>query len=425
MPLDTQYERVSSGKSLLQQRFIKDFHVEQEGGEYATGVLTGIIASVSNTTITFAATASAYDDDYKGLAVFITSGDRAGQYRIITGYVGSTRIATIDSSAPNWLYDIYNPTGVTTYALPVAGTDTYRIESPVRLDTAKKDYSFSSAATGTLVLQPRGGDLHIDGLCRMFADLEQVNTTSKTTMKPIGTGGSQSISVVTDRVVMCTNDGVVKSIPLSSFSASSSPRAFYDSDSFTSVSDFGVDFTNFDGQNLIALGFRKFTWTINLIQDMGSPTYNARNIVMYAYDENGTLINGFSSFHRHTELQDATTLPLTTSYGDGSNNQTPIVCGMNFDCSLNNLCIKIDQVFSGRYSASGYDGVSFKTHVTGAINNSSATFFHYQADGSVVSNKNGADATAAYPKIIYIRLLNSGGSSTAITGTRFDEVIAY
>lgn len=425
MPLETQYERVSGGNSLLQTRLIKDFHVEQEGQEYSAGVLTGVIASVSNTTLTLAGTASAYDDYYKGLAIFITSGDRKGQYRVITGYVGSTRVATIDSSAPNWVYDIYNPTGTTTYSLPVAGTDTYRIESPVRIDTAKKDYTFSSSATGTLVLQPRGGDLQMDGLCRMFADLEQVQTTSKTTMKPIGTGGSQSISAVTDRVVMCDNSGIVKSIPFSSFAAYISPYSLYDTSSFSSVSDFEVDFSSFASENLIALGFRKFIWTLNLIQDTGSPSYNTRNITMYAYDENGVLIDGFTSFHRHTEIQESTILPVTTSYGSGYSLQTPIVCGMNFDCMLNNLCIRVEQVFSGRYTSSGYEGVSFKTEVTGAIQNSSPTSFHYESSGRIVSSLGGTDSTVAYPKKLYIRLLDSGGSSNAISGVRFDEVIAY
>lgn len=50
-------------------------------------------------TITLDASASAVDDFYNGTLVLITSGTGVGQVRLITDYVGSTKVATI---GPNW-----------------------------------------------------------------------------------------------------------------------------------------------------------------------------------------------------------------------------------------------------------------------------------------------------------------------------------
>lgn len=49
--------------------------------------------------ITLDASASAVDDFYKGNIVAISSGTGAGQARLITGYTGSTKVATV---SPNW-----------------------------------------------------------------------------------------------------------------------------------------------------------------------------------------------------------------------------------------------------------------------------------------------------------------------------------
>lgn len=79
---------------------------------------TGIQSIRSNTaqagaagTITFDAGASATDNFYNGLIVYLTGATGAGQARVITAYVGATKIATI---APNWTT---NPDVTSTFAL--------------------------------------------------------------------------------------------------------------------------------------------------------------------------------------------------------------------------------------------------------------------------------------------------------------------
>lgn len=71
--------------------------------DYAVGpcqagaVQTGTAQAGGASTITLAAAASAVDDAYNGMRVAVTGGTGAGQERAITDYVGSTRVATVDS----------------------------------------------------------------------------------------------------------------------------------------------------------------------------------------------------------------------------------------------------------------------------------------------------------------------------------------
>lgn len=73
----------------------------------ATVALTAGAAS----TATLDAGASAVDNFYTGQLITLTSGTGAGQTRRIIGYVGSTKVATVDS---NW---VTNPTAGTTFRL--------------------------------------------------------------------------------------------------------------------------------------------------------------------------------------------------------------------------------------------------------------------------------------------------------------------
>lgn len=63
--------------------------------------LTGTVVSATSTTIVLPGTngqTSSFDDAYVGVDISITSGTNAGETRTITGYVGSTRTATVNRS---------------------------------------------------------------------------------------------------------------------------------------------------------------------------------------------------------------------------------------------------------------------------------------------------------------------------------------
>jgi hypothetical protein len=80
---------------------------------------SGTAQAGSSTTITLKSTSSSTNDVYNGMYVSITSGTGAGQIRIIEGYVGSTKVATVDvafSPAPNNT-SVYEMTTFTTQSV--------------------------------------------------------------------------------------------------------------------------------------------------------------------------------------------------------------------------------------------------------------------------------------------------------------------
>ena len=71
---------------------------------------TGTAQAGSGTTITLASTASATNDIYNGMTVYISSGTGDGQIKVITDYVGATKVATVSTwttnPASNSVYEV-------------------------------------------------------------------------------------------------------------------------------------------------------------------------------------------------------------------------------------------------------------------------------------------------------------------------------
>lgn len=90
-----------------------------------------------DTEITLDASASATDGAYNGMIVFTVSGTGLGQFRVVTGYVGSTKVATIE---PAW---ITNPSSDTVFEIigtpPGAGVE----------DAVTSALATADVATGT------------------------------------------------------------------------------------------------------------------------------------------------------------------------------------------------------------------------------------------------------------------------------------
>lgn len=85
-------------------------------GELFRAVVSGTAQAGSASTITLDPAAGSNDDYYKGGSVEIVSGTGGGQSRTITGYVGSTKVATV---SPDWAV---NPSGASSYVLRPAPT---------------------------------------------------------------------------------------------------------------------------------------------------------------------------------------------------------------------------------------------------------------------------------------------------------------
>jgi hypothetical protein len=91
--------------------------------------------------ITLDAGASATDNLYRGLKVTIVSGTGAGQCRLISGYTGSTKVATV---APNW---ITNPDSTSVFIVGAwAGADVelWELTAPNALVSGRVDASVGS-----------------------------------------------------------------------------------------------------------------------------------------------------------------------------------------------------------------------------------------------------------------------------------------
>ena len=72
---------------------------------------SGTAQAGASTTITLAADESAMDDAYNGKTIKITGGTGSGQIKTISDYVGSTKVATVDSSWSS------NPDNTSTYEI--------------------------------------------------------------------------------------------------------------------------------------------------------------------------------------------------------------------------------------------------------------------------------------------------------------------
>lgn len=129
----------------------------------ATGVaVTGTAQAGAASTITLAAGASATDNAYKGMVINTTGGTGSGQKRVITSYVGSTKVATV---TPAWTTQ---PDATTTYSIPAnhlyrpvdAGAETLTLWAYQKNSTsganAVRRRLMGGAASFSLAVAPRG-----------------------------------------------------------------------------------------------------------------------------------------------------------------------------------------------------------------------------------------------------------------------------
>jgi hypothetical protein len=122
------------------------------GGGSETVAHTDTAQAGAASTITLATGASATTDIYKGNQIRVQSGTGAGQTRVITGYVGSTKVATVDRA---WTT---NPDNTSVYSvlyiegpkldasLQVTGAALLTI-TPVQVNAANPRYSTRNLAT--------------------------------------------------------------------------------------------------------------------------------------------------------------------------------------------------------------------------------------------------------------------------------------
>lgn len=128
----------------------------------------------SNNTITLEAAASAIDSEYNTFRIYISSGTGSGQTKTITGYVGSTKVATVDS---NWTV---NPDASSIYEI-LDGEITSTIGDLGSVQTVKKLLVQATNfydATGYIINQNVSEtDARLDNPSALTFDLRVGNTS--------------------------------------------------------------------------------------------------------------------------------------------------------------------------------------------------------------------------------------------------------
>jgi len=107
--------------------------------------VTGTATAGAASTVTLAAGASAVDDAYKGMVIEIDGGTGSGQSAVMTGYVGSSKVATV---AAAWTTA---PDATSTYTIPANAL--YRPASTGLETLTIFDYQHSSASGGQSLLR--------------------------------------------------------------------------------------------------------------------------------------------------------------------------------------------------------------------------------------------------------------------------------
>lgn len=117
-----------------------------------TGILifTGTATAGTANTITFPAGASAVDDLYVGATINLTSGAGVGQSRRIINYVGSTRVATVDTNF------VTNPGNTTVFDVLAGSSSLNVVEGTIVSATGTTAVLGSEASTSD--------DIYIDGV---------------------------------------------------------------------------------------------------------------------------------------------------------------------------------------------------------------------------------------------------------------------
>lgn len=161
-------------------------------GGLATQVIRGGTAQAgANLSITLDAGASATNDIYDGELVLITGGTGAGQLRLITGYVGSTKVATIDRA---WKV---NPDNTSVFELSNANPV---IVDPVTIAAGAIDVAqFTTAALAAMGASLITGPTILDGtLTSLVATVSKSMKGAQSVVVTLaGTFGGSTVQIQT------------------------------------------------------------------------------------------------------------------------------------------------------------------------------------------------------------------------------------
>jgi hypothetical protein len=133
---------------------------------------TGTAQAGAATAITLASTASAVNDYYNGLNVTLTGGTGSGQSRQVVGYVGATKVATVDSAWGT------NPDVTSTYRVDADTAPAYIVQP--NIDRSKAGnyvrYKDPHGENGRTILDGAGAPFGIQATNDRYASLAGFNS---------------------------------------------------------------------------------------------------------------------------------------------------------------------------------------------------------------------------------------------------------
>lgn len=144
----------------------------------ALNVRNGTAQAGAAGSITLDAGASATDNLYRGLKVGVVSGTGAGQWRLVSGYTGSTKVATV---APNWTTAPDNTSVFVLAAWAAVDLEQWALSAPNALTSGRVDAVVGAYAGGQAPLQPTVAGRTLDVSATGEAGLDWANIGSPTT----------------------------------------------------------------------------------------------------------------------------------------------------------------------------------------------------------------------------------------------------
>lgn len=170
-------------------------------------------------TITLDSGASATDDLYNGLVVEILGGTGAGQARLVTDYVGSTKVATV---TPNW---VTNPDSTSVFALqPFARVDLalWLGVAPLALTSQRVETVVGAYASGQAPLQPTVAGRTLDVTATGAAGIDWGNVENQ--------GTTVGLSATTVSIVSTVNGLAANTVNASAVADGALDRAAFAAD---------------------------------------------------------------------------------------------------------------------------------------------------------------------------------------------------
>jgi len=196
-----------------------------------TAVLVGTAQAGASSTITLTSSASTIDDRYNNFTITITGGTGSGQSKLITDYVGSTKVATISGT---WAI---NPNNTSVYSIACyneSGTVTGLLINSFYVNYLNSIITFNSSEIGQTVLASYQGR----GVILLSAEriyTKSVDGTATQNLQEVSDSVGDASTVLSNLNSAITTGGTTKTNLDSSISTAITKKTLLDESNATAL----------------------------------------------------------------------------------------------------------------------------------------------------------------------------------------------